>query len=171
MKALIRFPFFLLLSLLITVSFSCSKSANSSGTQYQVSAKINGTEQKITGYTVATFADLPAVGFKTCNIQGSASATSGSNVFSLAIIDVNAITTKQYTAIDIGGVIQATINYTDQNGVVYSSSYNSLADAVITISGLNTTDVAGTFSGTLSNVAGTSSITITDGTFVVKRSY
>lgn len=171
MKALFRFPVFLLLSLLITVSFSCSKNSGNGGTQYQLSAKINGTEQKITGYTVATFADLPAVGFKTCNIQGSASATSGSNIISLAIIDANPVTTKQYTAIDIGGVIQATVNYTDQNGVVYSSSYNNLADAIITVSGLNTNDVAGSFSGTVSNVAGTSSITITDGSFIVKRLY
>ncbi|HNP23080.1 MAG TPA: hypothetical protein PKM63_02915 [Panacibacter sp.] len=171
MKAFLKLPAALLLLAVVIASFSCNKTGGGSTTQYFVSAKIDGTELKNVGFTVATFADLTAIGLKTCTIQGSESAVSTSNLLNLVVVDNAPITTKQYTAINISGLKQASINYTDKNGAVFSSDYSPLADAVITVTGITVNDVVGTFSGTVSNVSGTSSISITDGSFLVKRLY
>lgn len=171
MKALLKLPVALLLLTGLIASFSCNKTGGGSTTQYFVSAKIEGTELKNVGYTVATFADLTAIGLKTCNIQGSESAISSTNLLNLVIVDNASITTKQYTAINISGLKQASINYTDKNGAVFSSDYSTTADAVITVTGITVNDVAGTFSGTVSNLTGTSTVKITDGAFLVKRLY
>ena len=145
MKAFLKLPAALLLLAVVIASFSCNKTGGGSTTQYFVSAKIDGTELKNVGFTVATFADLTAIGLKTCTIQGSESAVSTSNLLNLVVVDNAPITTKQYTAINISGLKQASINYTDKNGAVFSSDYSPLADAVITVTGITVNDVVGTF--------------------------
>jgi hypothetical protein len=88
---------------------------------------------------------------------------------SLTVLDVVAITTKQYAGYQIsgGGLVGVLIVY-QQSGAGYRSVTTSASDAVITITDITATEVKGTFSGTLKR-NGQPDIVVTNGEFSVHR--
>jgi len=157
--------------LLAIVSFgvlfpSCKKnSPNDSG--YFVQANVNGTLVKNTGYTAAISTSVS--GNYVLDIQGQESLTSSTDILAAVIMDGAPITTKTYTDEMVNGSPQGIVNYYDHTGKQYSSALAITPAVTITITAITSTYVTGTFSGTAVDINSGSTVTLTDGSFKVKK--
>lgn len=158
----------LLTFLSVGILFSaCKKSSTTSSSGYYVQANANGTMVKYTGYTAAISTSLS--GNYVLDIQGQASLTSQLDILSAVIMDASPITTKTYTDAVINGSPQGVVSYYDHTGNQYSSSLAIVPAVSITITEITSTYVAGTFSGTVSDLSSGGPVKLTNGSFKVQK--
>ena len=169
MKTKIGFTWMSVAAMLVMMAFitgSCNK--DSDPPPYYVKALIDGIELNNTGYAVAEFTNIVTTGHQACTIEGKGASYETNNLLTLVVVDIDPITTKEYTSVMVAGAIQAKINYTDKNGAEFSSIFSSAPDAVITVTGITATEVTGTFSGTLNSSSSSRVVSVTNGLFKVQ---
>lgn len=168
---------FLLIATVLT-NFSCNKKSDDSvdtSTDFFVKFKINGVQKEFKGMTNALFQTVPVTpAIYTLALQGiNSTASTTTNLMGLNISDIAAVAiNKNYTSIIAGSTIQASLLYFDQTGNQFGSDFvisSVPTNAVIRLSEITSTSVSGTFSGKVSQLGATTELTITEGSFRVKR--
>lgn len=172
MKKTIRITVVTLLSVIAVFAMllsSCKKSSTS-GTSYYVKGNVNGTLVNYTGFTSAIFTTLPgSPAYYVLGIQGQQSQNASTNLFGIVVTDLSQITTKTYTDATVGSTVQGVVSYYDNSNNQYSSAFAVTPGVTITISEITSTYVAGTFSGTVTDISSGQIQTITNGSFKVKK--
>jgi hypothetical protein len=158
----------LLTFLSVGILFSaCKKSSTTPSSAYYMQANANGSTVKYTGYTAAISTSLS--GNYVLDIQGQASLTSQLDILSAVIMDISPITTKTYTDVIVNGSPQGVVDYYNHIGNQYSSAFAVVPAVTITITEITSTYVAGTFSGTVSDLISACSLKLTNGSFKVQK--
>ncbi len=166
---------------LITFSFGCKKKdspGTDSGT-YFIKFKVNGAQKEF-GYTSGVFTQINLGGgyptIYTASFQGiSSSSTPTVYNMSLNINDLVAIAiNKNYKSVIIGSTVAGSLVYMDAVGLVHGSDFVSTGslgddDAVIKLTEITTTSVSGTFTGKVASLGAATALTITEGTFRIKK--
>ncbi|MFI5161042.1 MAG: hypothetical protein ACHQHN_07175 [Sphingobacteriales bacterium] len=142
---------------------SCKKNSNTTGnTTGTITVNIDGTAQT---FNVGATAHVDNTGgFYTLSLIGVQSASAANSII-VEVTNSSPIVAGTYT----GTNSQADMSYTQVSGsAVYQfDGSNNASNATITIKSISSTNVQGTFSGTLEIItgAGTSSKILTNGTF------
>lgn len=153
--SLLLMPFCLLL-----VLSSCKKHSPSANVAGTMTVTINGTTQTFNVGAEAhvdnsgDFHDLSLIGIQ---------STSTANSILMSITTTSPITAGTYTAASS----QADISYTLASGSIYQYDDSEGSGATIVIKSISSTNVQGTFSGTLGLITGggAATQTLTNGTF------
>lgn len=165
-------------------SFSSGGSGGTGGTgggggtggssSYFMKFKINGVQKEFTANTFAVFSSIDIVGttIYTASIQGTLSTSSSTtNLMGININDVTPIVAnKDYSDATVGQTIQGALLYFDATGEQYSTLLVPTdVNLKIRITELTSTVVAGTFSGKMQSMTGTTVLNVTEGSFKLKR--
>jgi hypothetical protein len=150
---------------------SCKKNSDNPSSGYYVKFKLDGNEKQYTETTAAVFnTTLPVyscalVGEKL--ISGTVYEGMGINIFNDAAIAANVT----YTDAEVAsiGAPQATLLYTDSTGAQASSATAISPNVQVVITQMDASSVTGTFSGSISSLTGSSTQTVTEGTFHLPR--
>ncbi len=162
--------FFLALTLLVSsmiLIVSCTKDEETPG-EFYMRFKANGTLVEYTNQLGLTAGFAQSGNQHVGTISGWNDASSN---FSLLLYDLEPITERTYSGYTatVDGVVGVLFAHKEkETGVVFSSGVDAEFDATTTITEMNETGVKGTFRGTI-KAAGQSDISITEGSFFVKR--
>lgn len=147
----------------------CKKKSDSSASFY-MKFKVDGTAKSFSGETAAVFTALSGV--NACSLVGEVS-TGDNNGMGIALYSESEFAAgASYTdaVIPTVGTPGATLVYTDDAHVQFSSILASVPGVTVTITELTADHVKGTFSGKVRLVTGGSTeYSITEGEFNIKR--
>lgn len=168
MKKTVRF--ILIFVMLLSVAFlheSCSKDEKETG-EYYMRFKANGTLVEYTNQLGLTAGFAQSGNQYVGTISGWNDASSNFSLILYSLAPIYETTYSGYTA-SVDGTVGILFAYKEKNsGVIFSSEIISKLDAQGTISEMTDKGVKGKFSGTV-KAAGQSDISITEGSFYVKR--
>jgi hypothetical protein len=158
----------LILALVFLVS--CKKSSTSPTTSGggTITATVDGTKMTFNNVLIAK--DTSYLGVYALTFAGATSLTSSSPELSLTVDGTSPITTGTYNIGPSGNTTDLPgMGYTQGSSLIYESDITGAYSSSIVITSLSTTNVQGTFSGTLTLTLGTGATTkaITNGQFNV----
>ncbi len=167
--------------LLVCFFLSCQKGLNYSvdnpadstaaGSQYYLKFKGNGVPYQYTQQTAAYFTTLNNL--YNSSLIGETSALNGAEGMTISIYS-DTLFVPNFTYTDGGlpvlGIPQTTLVFTDSSGIQYNSVNSSNPAVSLIFTTITPTYVQGTFSGNIKNQAGTDSLQVTEGSFVLPRS-
>ena len=172
----------IIFSLLLTFQSGCKKKNDDSSndsSNYFIKFKVNGVQKEF-GNTSGIFTQINVGGgnptIYTGSFQGVASSSTPTvNNMGLSVNDIAAIAVnKNYKSDIVGPTIAGSLVYMDAAGLVHGSDFvttGSLGadDAIIRLTEISSTSVSGTFSGKVAAAGSSTTLTITEGSFRVKR--
>jgi len=164
---------YLLTCLMIFLAVSCKKDEEDDpketggNTEYYIRFKADGTDHVIDDQPalLATFSSASSQYIS--NITGS-DGTKNTG-FTIQLFDGTPIRDTVYTGYENKGTYYngALLSFSSNDSKSYGSGYPS--DAYVTVDTLTATYIKGTFSGTVRELTGTGTLSITEGKFYVKR--
>jgi hypothetical protein len=161
--------FFLALAIFfasITLITSCAKDEDPG--EYFMRFKANGNLIEYTNQLGLTAGFAQSGNQHVGTISGWNDASSNFSVLLYNLAPISETTYSGYSA-SVDGVVGVLFVYKEkETGVVFSSGVDAEFDATTTITEMTDTGVKGTFRGTI-KAAGQSDISITEGSFFVKR--
>ena len=182
MKKTINVFFGAITFVILSFSVGCKKkndsTTNNSGT-YFIKFKINGTQKEFAN-TSALFTQFNVGGgnptIYTGSFQGVASSSTPTvSNMGLSVNDIVAIAiNKNYKSVIIGTSIAGSLVYMDAAGLVHGSDFVTSGssgddDAIIKLTEITSTSVSGTFSGKVASLGSSTTYSITEGSFRVKK--
>ena len=167
---------------LLLISCSSDSSSSSSGL-YKWSFKLNGVLYQWEGNHLTGSGAIAAGGQATYSVNAIVLQKTNSSSFPIITVSMvfptastgnfifnsSSTTTQGFNIIFTNDAQQMTDMYTTGSGATMNVTISSLSDTTFTSNPTNPGKVIGTFSGTVKSATGTTTATITEGTFEAAR--
>lgn len=167
MKIALRFSFSALVFSFILLMNNCGL-VDDIADRYFIRMKVNSVDKRFNDQTnLFGFVGLNGNQYSMLIASGN-----GLEMVGIQVLDDEDITTKTYAGLTLdqsGNFMQGIVlSFTDEASVDFSTDQNN-AQGAVTITTINSTEIGGTFSGTLRNPLDGATLQITDGEFLVRR--